>query len=147
MRSALAAAASRGRTRSNSLSTVPPAQDSEDYLPELAAVAASILYRSPVDSKEGRPIYILNAAAFPDAYEVDYDTLLSYVLARLPGEDELISGTEYEIVFFAGGAPDNATAEKKQGPATGWYLQAYHVLSRALRKKLQMLYIVHPRTW
>lgn len=78
---------------------------------------------------------------------MDYDSLLAYVLARLPGEDELIAGTDYEVVFFAGGTPDNATQEKKQGPNTGWYLQAYHVLSRALRKKLQRLYIVHPRTW
>ncbi|KXT10988.1 hypothetical protein AC579_5010 [Pseudocercospora musae] len=150
MRSALVAAAQRsraGRARASSLSTVPPAETAEDYLPELAAIAASILYRSPLPSKDGRPVYILNAAAFPDAFEVDYDALLSYVLARLPGEQELISGTEYEIIFFAGGTPDNATAEKKQGPATGWYLQAYHVLGRALRKKLQMLYIVHPRTW
>ncbi|KAF2210415.1 hypothetical protein CERZMDRAFT_113330 [Cercospora zeae-maydis SCOH1-5] len=149
LRTALAADAQwrTGRARSNSLSTVPPAQDSADYLPELAAIAATILYRTPLPSKDGRPVYILNAAAFPDAFEVDYDSLLSYVLARLPGEDELIAGTEYEIVFFAGGPPDNATAEKKQGPATGWYLQAYHVLGRALRKKLAMLYIVHPRTW
>ncbi|PIA92733.1 Caytaxin [Cercospora beticola] len=149
LRTALAADAQwrTGRARSNSLSTVPPAPDSADYLPELAAIAATILYRSPLPSKDGRPVYILNAAAFPDAFEVDYDSLLSYVLARLPGEDELIAGTEYEIVFFAGGPPDNATAEKKQGPATGWYLQAYHVLGRALRKKLAMLYIVHPRTW
>ena len=65
----------------------------------------------------------------------------------MPGEEELLSGTEYEIVFFAGGSPDNATAEKKQGPGMGWYLQAYHVLSRATRKRLQRLYIVHPRTW
>lgn len=149
MRTALRAGANRrvGRARSTSLSTVPPAKNDEEYLPELAAAAASILYRSPLPSLEGRPIYILNAAAFPDAYEVDYDSLLAYVLARLPGEDELISGAEYEVVFFAGGTPDNATAEKKQGPSNGWYLQAYHVLSRALRKKLQRLYIVHPRTW
>ncbi|CAK4033084.1 hypothetical protein DOTSEDRAFT_72126 [Lecanosticta acicola] len=147
MRSALAHAARSGRNRSASLSTVPPTQGHEDYLPELAAIAASILYRSPHLSLEGRPVYILNAAAFPDAFEVDYDTLLAYVLARLPGEEELIAGTDYEVVFFAGGTPDNATQEKKQGPNTGWYLQAYHVLSRALRKKLQRLYIVHPRTW
>ena len=149
LRTALQADAQRraGRARSNSLSTVPPPADSDDYLPELAAIAATILYRSPHPSSEGRPVYILNSTAFPDAFEVDYDSLLSYVLARLPGEDELLSGTEYEIVFFAGGPPDNATAEKKQGPATGWYLQAYHVLGRALRKKLAMLYIVHPRTW
>ncbi|TKA73097.1 hypothetical protein B0A55_04831 [Friedmanniomyces simplex] len=151
MRTALAAAANRratrNRARSSSLCAVPPADTSNDYLPELAAAAASILYRSPLPSKEGRPIYILNAAAFPDAWEVDYDSLLSYVLARLPGEDELLSGTEYEVVFFAGGQPEGATMEKKQGPGMGWYLQAYHVLSRATRKKLQRLYIVHPRAW
>ncbi len=151
MRSALAQAASAhrraGRQRSASLSTVPPSETDDEYLPELAAVAASILYKSPLPSKDGRPVYVLNAAAFPDAHEVDYDSLLSYVLARLPGEDELLSGTEYEIVFFAGGQPDNATTEKKQGPGMGWYLQAYHVLSRATRKRLQKLYIVHPRTW
>ena len=150
MRSVIAQAAHRRaerRQRSASLSTVPPAQTDNDYHPELAAIAASILYRSPLPSKSGRPIYVLNAAAFPDAFEVDYDSLLSYVLARLPGEEELLSGTEYEIVFFAGGQPDGATTEKKQGPGMGWYLQAYHVLSRATRKKLQRLYIVHPRTW
>ncbi|KAK4575358.1 hypothetical protein LTR86_001212 [Recurvomyces mirabilis] len=149
MRSALAAAATRraGRSRSTSLSAVPPSESSHDYAPELAAIAASILYRSPLPSREGRPIFVLNAAAFPDAWEVDYDNLLSYVLARLPGEEELISGTEYEVVFFAGGQPEGATSEKKQGPGMGWYLQAYHMLSRATRKKLQKLYIVHPRTW
>ncbi|KAK0317339.1 hypothetical protein LTR91_000264 [Friedmanniomyces endolithicus] len=151
MRTALAAAANRratrNRARSKSLSTVPPADTSSDYLPELAVAAASILYRSPLPSREGLPVYIINAAAFPDAWEVDYDSLLSYVLARLPGEDELLSGTEYEVIFFAGGQPEGATAEKKQGAGMGWYLQAYHVLSRATRKKLRRLYIVHPRAW
>lgn len=149
MRAALAAATQRRprRDRSHSISTVPPAENDEDYSPELAATAASILYKSPLPSLEGRAIYVLNAAAFPDAFDIDYDSLLAYVLARLPGEDELIAGADYEIVFFAGGTPDNATAEKKSGPNTGWYLQAYHVLSRATRKKLQKLYIVHPRTW
>ncbi|KAK3680314.1 hypothetical protein LTR37_021339 [Vermiconidia calcicola] len=120
MRSALAHAAqarAQRRQRSNSLKTVPPAETSNDYDDNLAVAAASILYQSPLPSKTGRPIYILNAAAFPDAFEVDYDSLLSYVLARLPGEDELLSGTEYEIIFFAGGSPEGATSEKKQGPA------------------------------
>lgn len=152
MKSAVLGAATslRGpRARSNSLSTVVPDEADEDFHPELAACAASILYLSPDPSPEGRPIYILNAAAFPDTFEVDYDSLLAYVLARLPGEEELISGTEYEIVFFAGGAPDSASSSdtKKQTPSPGWFLQAYHVLSRATRKKLQKLYIVHPRTW
>lgn len=149
MRSVIAQAAQlrgeRRRHRSTSLSSVPPT--GADYLPELALLATSILYRSPLPSKAGRPVYILNAAAFPDAFEIDYDSLLSYVLARLPGEEELLSGTEYEIIFFAGGQPDGATIEKKQGPGMGWYLQAYHVLGRATRKRLQRLYIVHPRTW
>ena len=151
MRSVIAQAAQRRgerrRQRSASVSTVPPAETSDDYVPELATAAASILYRSPLPAKSGRPVYILNAAAFPDAFEVDYDSLLSYVLARLPGEEELLSGMEYEVIFFAGGQPDGATTEKKQGPGIGWYLQAYHVLGRATRKKLQRLYIVHPRTW
>jgi Rho GTPase-activating protein 1 len=149
MRSALATVTQRrgNRSRSTSLSSVPPAKTSGEYDRGLATLAASIIYKSPLPSQAGLPIYIVNAAAFPDAYEVDYNALLPYVLARLPEEDELISGTEYEIIFFAGGQPDGATTEKKQGPGVGWYLQAYQVLSRATRKKLQKLYIVHPRTW
>lgn len=149
MRSALATVTQRrgNRSRSGSLSSVPPAKTSGDFDRGLATLAASIIYKSPLPSQAGLPIYIVNAAAFPDAYEVDYNALLPYVLARLPEEDELISGTEYEIIFFAGGQPDGATTEKKQGPGVGWYLQAYQVLSRATRKKLQKLYIVHPRTW
>ena len=149
MRSALATVTQRrgNRSRSTSLSSVPPAKTSGDFDRGLATLAASIIYKSPLPSQAGLPIYIVNAAAFPDAYEVDYNALLPYVLARLPEEDELISGTEYEIIFFAGGQPDGATTEKKQGPGVGWYLQAYQVLSRATRKKLQKLYIVHPRTW
>ena len=149
MRSALATVTQRrgNRSRSTSLTSVPPSQTSSDFDHELAALAASIIYKSPLPSQAGLPTYIVNAAAFPDAYEVDYNALLPYVLARLPEEDELISGTEYEIIFFAGGQADGATTEKKQGPGVGWYLQAYQVLSRATRKNLQKLYIVHPRTW
>jgi len=149
MRSALATVTQRrgNRSRSTSLSSVPPARSSSDFDHELATLAASIIYKSPLPSQAGLPTYVVNAAAFPDAYEVDYNALLPYVLARLPEEDELISGTEYEIIFFAGGQADGATTEKKQGPGVGWYLQAYQVLSRATRKKLQKLYIVHPRTW
>lgn len=133
--------------RNSSLSTVPPPQHSSDYSPEHASIAASILYRSPLPSQSGLPIYILNAAAFPDAFEVDYDTLLAYVLARLPGEEQLIAGTDYEVIFFAGGQPESATSEKKTGPGIGWYLQTYHVLSRAVRKRLSKLYVVHERSW
>jgi Rho GTPase-activating protein 1 len=135
------------RLRSTSLSAVPPPRASSEYINDYADTAASILYRSPLTSESGLPVYILNAAAFPDAFEVDYDALLPYVLARLPGEEELIAGEEYEIVFFAGGQAESATSEKKTGPGMGWYLQAYHVLSRAVRKRLQKLYVVHERSW
>lgn len=135
------------RLRSSSLSAVPPPQNSADYSPNLAKAAASILYKSPIPSQSGLPIYILNAAALPDAHEVDFDGLLPYVLARLPGEEELLTGTEYEVIFFAGGNLDAATATKKNRPGWGWFIQAYHVLSRAMRKRLQKLYIVHERSW
>jgi len=145
MRSALAQRAARLRT--SSLNAAPPPRTSQDYSTDLASIAASILYQSPLPTQSGLPLYILNAAAFPDSYEVDYDSLLPYVLARLPGEDDLIAGAEYEIVFFAGGQPESATNEKKQGPGIGWYLQAYHVLSRATRKRLTRLWVVHERSW
>ena len=151
MRSALSTIANRHatRSRSTSLSTVPPSATSSTYSPQLAALAARILYLNPAPSPvSGLPVYILSAAALPDAFEVDYDSLLSYVLARLPGEDELLSGHEYEIIFFAGGNVEReGTADKKDGPGMGWYLQAYHLLSRATRKRLRRLWIVHPRTW
>lgn len=135
------------RLRSSSLSAVPPPRNSVDYDPELAKHAASILYRSPIPSKSGQPVYILNAAALPDTDEVDFDALLPYVLARLPGEEELLSGTEYEVIFFAGGDAERAAGSKKNRPGWGWFIQAYHVLSRAMRKRLQRLYIVHERSW
>ncbi|KIW05355.1 uncharacterized protein PV09_03871 [Verruconis gallopava] len=135
------------RVRSSSLSAVAPSPASPDYSPAMAASAASILYQSPLPSPSGHPVYVLNAAALPDTHDVDYDTLLPYVLARLPGEEDLIHGTEYEVVFFAGGSADSATSGKKGYPGVGWVIQAYHVLSRAMRKRIQRLYIVHERKW
>jgi Rho GTPase-activating protein 1 len=135
-----------GRLRSSSLSAVPPRPESKDYSPELARHATSILYQSPIPSKENRPVYILNAAALPDSREENFDQLLPYVLARLPEEDDLVRGYEYEVVFFAGDSDGSATA-KRNRPGWGWFLQAYHVLSRAMRKRLQKLYIVHEKAW
>lgn len=110
-------------------------------------MASSILYLTPLAAPSGLSLYILNGAAFPpESSDIDYSALLPYVLARLPGEDDLLAGTEYEIIFFAGGQPDNADT-KRDGPSVGWYLQAYHVLSRAMRKRLKSLYIVHERSW
>ncbi|KAI9815013.1 MAG: hypothetical protein M1827_002856 [Pycnora praestabilis] len=135
------------RLRSKSLSSTPPSIQSEDFSPSLANLASSIVYRSPLPSASGLPIFILDSAAFPDANDVEYSTLLPYVLARLPGEDELIGGQGYEVVFFAGGEGDGATTVKKEQPGSIWFMQAYNVLSRATRKRLQKLYIVHERRW
>ncbi|KAH7389553.1 divergent CRAL/TRIO domain-containing protein [Phaeosphaeria sp. MPI-PUGE-AT-0046c] len=134
------------RLRSSSLSAVPPPRQSSSYSTDMAKAATSILYRSPIPSKEGRPVFILNAAAMPDTHETDFDSLLPYVLARLPEEDDLLKGYEYEVVFFAGDGDTGATT-KKHRPGWGWFLQAYHVLSRAMRKRLQKLYIVHEKAW
>jgi Rho GTPase-activating protein 1 len=137
----------RNRARGRSLTTVAPPPASADYSQDLAKAASSILYQSPIRSKTGHAIYILNAAALPDTHEVEYDALLPYVISRLPGEDDLISGTEYEVVFFAGSGASTATNSRKNRPGWGWLIQAYHLLSRAMRKRIQKLYIVHERTW
>jgi hypothetical protein len=134
------------RLRSSSLSAVPPLRQSAEYSQDMARAAVSILYRSPIPSREGRPVFVLNAAAMPDTHETDFDALLPYVLARLPDEDDLLKGFEYEVVFFAGDG-DTTTTSRKHRPGWGWFLQAYHVLSRAMRKRLQKLYIVHEKAW
>jgi len=141
------------RLRSNSipLTSVPPAPSSPEYSTPLANLAARILYRSPLPSHNDLPVYILNSWAFPDPIETDYDALLPYVLARLPDDEELIGGQEYEVVFFAGGggglSGNEAGQNRKSRPGWGWCLQAYHILTRATRKRLQKLYIVHEKNW
>ena len=154
------------RLRSNSLplNTIPPTHTSKEYSPELSALATRILYRSPLPSPTDLPVFILNSAAFPDAKQDYYDELLPYVLARLPGEEELIGGQEYEIIFFAGGnsgsnygsrrlnddedeASDEGSSTKKKRPGFGWFMRAYKALNRATRKRLQKLWIVHEKGW
>ena len=135
------------RRTSFALTAIPPPLDSPEYSTDLAKTATQILYRSPIPSQNDLPIFILNAAAFPDTKEVDFDALLPYVLSRLPDEDELIGGRGYEVVFFAGGGSNGATAKKKGRPGWGWILQAYHLLTRATRKRLQKLYVVHEKNW
>jgi Rho GTPase-activating protein 1 len=135
------------RLRGASLSTVPPAPTSADFDGSVAHVASRILYKSPLPSQDDLPIYILNAAAFPDTKDVNYDKLLGYVLARLPNEEELIGGKGYEIIFFAAGDDRGSHEPKKGRPSISWLVQAYNVLSRAMRKRLQKLYLVHERKW
>ncbi|MCJ1313276.1 hypothetical protein MMC25_006953 [Agyrium rufum] len=147
MKSQLFKVAIRSRSRSSSLTSTPPAKGSEEYSPRLASIAAQILYRNPLPSQNDLPLFILNAAALPSAKDDDFDALLPYVLARLPDEEELIGGKGYEVVFFAGEEEAGATTIRKDRPGWGWFIQAYHVLGRAMRKRLQHLYIVHERTW
>ena len=116
------------RLRKSSISVVPPPQASSDYSTSLANLSARILHCSPLPSQNGLPIFILNAAAFPDGNEVDYDALLPYVLARLPGEEELIESKGYEVIFFAGAGADGPTAVRKARPGWGWFVQAYKVV-------------------
>ena len=138
------------RLRSNSvpLNSIPPAPTSKEYSHPLANLAARILYRSPLPSPNDLPVYILNSWGFPDAKTTDYDALLPYVLSCLPDDEELIGGQNYEIVFFAGGGGGNeATQTKKIRPGWGWFFQAYQLLTRATRKRLQKLYLVHEKNW
>ncbi|KAL9136564.1 MAG: hypothetical protein Q9175_002219 [Cornicularia normoerica] len=139
--------ANRLRSNSTPLNSVPPASTSNDYSTDLAYLAARIIYPSPLPSQNDLPVFILNGAAFPDAKTVDYDALLPYVLSRLPGDEELIGGHGYEVVFFAGAGGNAAMQSKKGRPNWQWSMQAYHVLTRAKRKKLQKLYIVHDKNF
>ena len=137
----------RRRSRGNSLSAVTPPIDSPSYDPTYATIATKMLYKSPLPSQDDLPIFILDSAALPDADEVHYGSLLPYVLARLPTEEQLIGGKGYEVVFFAGGEHTGNGQPKKARPPWSWFLQAYQVLSRAMRKRLQKLYLVHERRW
>ena len=71
------------------------------------------------------------------------------MLDRLPNDDELIGGLGYEVVFFAdwNGGGNEATQPKKTKPKVAWFLSAYQKLTRATRKRLQKLYIVHGKRW
>ena len=137
------------RLRSNStlLNSVPPALTSTDYSTTLANLAARIIYLSPLPSRNDLPVFILNGDAFPDPKTTEYDALLPYVLSRLPDDEDLIRGLGYEVVFFAGIGSNGATQTKKGKPSWQWLMQAYNVLTRAKRKKLQNLYIVHDRNF
>ena len=137
----------RRRLRGNSLTGILPSSTSPEYSSSLAEIARRVLYKSPLPSPNDLPLYILNSAAFPDTKDVSYDKLLPYVLARLPDEEQLIGGKGYEVVFFAGGEDQGNHDSRKGRPSFGWTIQAYNVLSRAMRKRLQKLYLVHERRW
>lgn len=121
------------------------------WSPSLAELASKILYRTGQCPVSGGPLLILNAAAFPDPEQIDYNKLLPYVLANLPGENELEGTDGYGVVFFAGGGSGGSGGIGLTGgggrPSWTWMLQAYHLLGRAVRKKIKRLWVVHEKAW
>ncbi|KZP23326.1 CDC42 rho GTPase-activating protein [Athelia psychrophila] len=93
-------------------------------------VMSKLIFQAGVDY-ETRPMVVLNASALPDPREVDYDILLSRILAYL----NLYVESDYTVVFFAAGG--------RHTPGWNWVWKAYRSLSRKYRKNLKRLYIVH----
>ncbi|KAI4207197.1 MAG: hypothetical protein LQ346_000691 [Caloplaca aetnensis] len=121
----------------------PPPTSSPDYSPDLASLAARILYPNPLPSTASNlPLYILSATALPSARSTSYDNLLPYILARLPSNDDLLAGLQYEIIFFA-----HPNEDKKKLPGWQWLVHTYGLLSRVLRKRLKKLWVVGAERW
>ncbi|KAJ7065154.1 CDC42 rho GTPase-activating protein [Mycena belliarum] len=93
-------------------------------------VMTRMIFQAGVDF-ETRPMVVVNASALPDPKEVNYDLLLSRILAYL----NLYVESDYAVVFFAAGG--------KHTPGWNWVWKAYRSLSRKYRKNLKRLYIVH----
>lgn len=125
----------RARAISNPPEMAPaPLPEMPTYDPKLAQLAAKILYRSGIDSL-GNPLLVLSAAAFPDSREVDYNALLPYVLAILPGENEIDAldshgekgSGGYSVIFFSGGS-GSRDRDAKSRPTWSWFMQAYSLV-------------------
>ncbi|TGZ80305.1 hypothetical protein EX30DRAFT_56564 [Ascodesmis nigricans] len=119
------------------------------WSPSLHTLASKILFRSGQCPISRGPLLILNAAAFPDATDIDYNLLLPYVLANLPSDAELEGAEGYSVVMFAGGgsAAVGSGGSVAGRPSWAWTLQAYHLLGRAVRKKIRRLWVVHEKAW
>ncbi|KAJ7037499.1 hypothetical protein C8F04DRAFT_413549 [Mycena alexandri] len=102
-------------------------QNGQDNVEE---VMSRMIFQAGVDF-ETRPMVVLNASALPDPKEVNYDVLLSRILAYL----NLYVESDYAVVFFAAGG--------RHTPGWNWVWKAYRSLSRKYRKNLKRLYIVH----
>ncbi|KAJ7490694.1 CDC42 rho GTPase-activating protein [Mycena latifolia] len=117
--------------------TVPWArrQSSDDHVTQhgqdnVDEVMARMIFQAGVDF-DANPRVVLNASALPDPKEVNYDLLLSRILAYL----NLYVESDYAVVFFAAGG--------RHTPGWNWVWKAYRSLSRKYRKNLKRLYIVH----
>ncbi|EKM50162.1 uncharacterized protein PHACADRAFT_264735 [Phanerochaete carnosa HHB-10118-sp] len=100
---------------------------SEDKLQE---ILSKVIFQAGVDY-ETRPMVVMSASALPDPKEVDYDLLLSRIMAYL----DLYVESDYTVVFFAAGG--------RHRPGWDWVWKAYRSLSRKYRKNLKRLLIVH----
>ncbi|ORX94581.1 RhoGAP-domain-containing protein [Basidiobolus meristosporus CBS 931.73] len=104
----------------------------EKELSEL--VDTKIIYQSGVDL-ESKPMLVFCACNLPNPKEMDYDQILSLILAKL---DQFVE-SDYTVVLFSGGAVFR--------PSWVWLLKAYGRLSRKYKKNLKNLYVVHPSRW
>ncbi|KAI0072491.1 Rho GTPase activation protein [Panus rudis PR-1116 ss-1] len=93
-------------------------------------VIGRMIFQAGVDY-ETRPMVVMNASAFPDPKEVNYDLLLARILSYL----NLYVEADYTVVFFAAGG--------RHTPGWNWVWKAYRSLSRKYRKNLKKLFIVH----
>lgn len=96
----------------------------------LQDVMAKMIFQAGVDF-ETRPMVVIDASALPDPREVNYDLLLSRILAYL----NLYVESDYTVVFFAAGG--------KHTPGWNWVWKAYRSLNRKYRKNLKRLYVIH----
>ncbi|KXN90933.1 Rho GTPase-activating protein 8 [Leucoagaricus sp. SymC.cos] len=107
----------------------PLTHDYDDW-ERVQDVMTKLIFQAGVDF-ETRPMVVVNASALPDPDEVNYDLLLSRILAYL----NLYVESDYTVVFFAAGGGHT--------PAWNWVWKTYRSLSRKYRKNLKQLYVVH----
>uniref|UniRef100_D8QBF2 Rho-GAP domain-containing protein n=1 Tax=Schizophyllum commune (strain H4-8 / FGSC 9210) TaxID=578458 RepID=D8QBF2_SCHCM len=113
--------------RRNEDGPVPAPQSQHEKVQE---VMNRMIFQAGVDY-ETRPMVVMCASALPDPKEVNYDVLLTRILAYL----NLYVESDYTVVFFAAGG--------RHTPGWNWVWKAYRSLSRKYRKNLKRLYIVH----
>ncbi|KAM6494545.1 CDC42 rho GTPase-activating protein [Amanita muscaria] len=96
----------------------------------IQSVLVKMIFQAGVDY-ETRPMVVINASALPDPQTLNYDILLTRILAYL----NLYVESDYTVVFFGAGG--------RHTPGWNWLWKAYRSLSRKYRKNLKQLYIVH----
>ncbi|KAL1746530.1 hypothetical protein HDZ31DRAFT_33971 [Schizophyllum fasciatum] len=107
-----------------------PAHAPQSQHERVQEVMNRMIFQAGVDY-ETRPMVVMCASALPDPKEVNYDVLLTRILAYL----NLYVESDYTVVFFAAGG--------RHTPGWNWVWKAYRSLSRKYRKNLKRLYIVH----